>query len=180
MSAAHLIPLLPECLLDVSGYLENELNTSTSGIKSKREIQKVTEEILNNNELSASGQMLQQLEFERAKTEILENELSGITFTFQSSPTVLTLSEIGAKRLGISQVISDPLNNPDIQNNSNESLKHFIDEISHATAAAPDVSLNGHIFADGALTDCEFRCKTLWVHPEKPAYIGTVGMIFLK
>lgn len=51
-------PLLIECLTDISGFLEKELQTNTSGIKNNLEIQEVTDELLSNNDLSVSGQML--------------------------------------------------------------------------------------------------------------------------
>lgn len=171
-------PLLIECLMDISEYLKNELKTNSSGIKTKMEIQEVTDEILNNNDLSASGQMLQQLELERGRADFFEKELKGITFTFQSTPPVLTLSESGAKRLGISRVISDPLDNPEVNKISDDSLIRLIDRISHATSAAPAVNMKGHILADGKMTECEFRCKKLWMHSENPVYIGISGMIF--
>lgn len=171
-------PLLIECLLDISGDLERELQTNTSGIKNKREIQEITDEILNNNDLSSSGQMLQQLELERERAFFLEEELSGITFTFQSTPPVLTLSESGAKRLGISRVISEPLESPEVKEISDESLSRLLEGISRATAAAPDVNMNGHIMIDGKAAECEYRCKTLWMASENSAYIGTTGIIF--
>lgn len=52
-------PLIIECLMEISDYLAKELRTNSSVIKDKKEMQKVTDEILNNNDLAVSGQMLQ-------------------------------------------------------------------------------------------------------------------------
>lgn len=48
-------PLLLECLLDVSGKLEKELQANSPGIKNKREIREMTDDILNGSDLSAVG-----------------------------------------------------------------------------------------------------------------------------
>lgn len=45
------------------------------------------------------------------KSEFFESELPEIFFSFQSNPPVLTVSESGAQKLGISRVISDALEN---------------------------------------------------------------------
>ncbi|MBP1561923.1 MAG: hypothetical protein J6C96_11885 [Oscillospiraceae bacterium] len=135
---------------------------------------------MNNSDLSSSGQMLQQLELERAKSEFLEEELDDITFTFQSSPPVLTLSENGAKRLGINRVISDPHESVDIKDIENESLKQLLDELAHTTAENSAVNMSGQILADGKMTDCTFRCRTLWMTAEKPIYIGATGRILCR
>lgn len=172
-------PLLIECLLDLNDSLENELKTTSPGVKNRREIQEMTYEVLSNNDLYASGQIFRQIELERAQAALLkEVEPSGITFTFLSDPPVLTLSEDGAKQLGINTSIPDPLNDPDIKKISDESLKQLIDKIFNTTAENPDVNMNGHIIVNGKIIDCEFRCKTLWTHSEKSAYIGTLGMVF--
>lgn len=171
-------PLLIECLKEISGILEQELHTNSSGIKDQREIQEVTDEILNSSTLSASGQMMQQLEFERGRTEFLEEELSEMTFSFRSDPPVLTLSESGAKRLGLNRVISDPLENSQLRRLSDGSMERLLDRLSDASASDPEFNMNGQILADGKMTECQYRCKTLWTASEKPVYLGVAGIIF--
>lgn len=171
-------PLLIECLTDISGFLEKELQTNTSGIKNKLEIQEVTDELLSNNDLSVSGQMLQQLEFERNRATFFEDSLSGVTFSFRSDPPVLSMSEKGAEQLGLSREVSAPLDSPEVQKISDGSLEKLLEKISHASASEPDVNMNGHILIDGKLADCEFRCRTMWMSSDGPVYIGTAGTIF--
>ncbi|MGN1089196.1 MAG: HD domain-containing phosphohydrolase, partial [Huintestinicola sp.] len=172
-------PLIIECLLDISGELEKVLNASSSGIRNTRGIGEVADEILNNKDLSSSGQMIQQLELERERADFFEEELGGITFTYQSNPPVLTLSESGAEQLGISRIISEPHENPDVKKISDESLKQLMEGISRATSAEPYVTVRGHINAGGQLWECEYRCRTLWMASEKAVYIGTAGKVIL-
>lgn len=171
-------PLLLECLNDISDHLKNEFQTNPEGIKNKLKIQDIADEILNDNDLSASNQMLQLLEFERSTSEFFEEEISDITFTFQSNPPVLTLSESGAKRLGINRVVHDPLENPEIKKIAGDNLDKILTEFSNATAEKPIVAMNGHILENGKSTECKYYCKTLWMSSENPVYIGMAGVIY--
>lgn len=171
-------PLIIECLLEISDYLEKELKTNSSVIKDKKEMQEVTDEILNNNDLVASGQMLQQLEFERERSLFFENELSDDYFSFQSNPPVLTMSSKGAKQLGISRVISDPLKSAEVLKISDGTIERIKDRIADASAEEPSFEIDSNIMIGGYLTACRIRGKTLWMSAENPIYIGVVGKIF--
>ena len=111
-SGSHVvhINLITEMLLHQL-VKKTDLQNNILGLDSRRELQNLTDEILNNDDLASLGQMLQQIEFERLKSEFFESELPEIFFSFQSNPPVLTVSESGAQKLGISRVISDALEN---------------------------------------------------------------------
>lgn len=170
-------PLLLECLRDISGDLETALHEKAPGIKNRLEIQNIADEILKNDDLSVSGQILQQLEFERGRSEFFENEFSDITFSYQSNPPVLILSQNAASRLGVKRIVSDPLGDPDICRMSGESLTRLIDEVSQSLPSEPDVCVNGHIIIGGEKIECQYRCRTIWMPAENPVYVGTVGLI---
>lgn len=156
-------PLIIECLLDISDDLERELQTNTSGIKSKMGIQEVTDELLNSSDLSVSGQMLRQIEFERGRADFFEEELSGIGFSFRSDPPVLSLSEKGAEKIGLPTEVAAPLDSPEVRRSSDGSLEKLPEKISHARPTDPDVRMNGHIIIGGRAAECEFRCRTIWL-----------------
>ena len=170
-------PLLLECMLEISDKLKTDINGNPRGLGDKRELQKLTDEIINNDDLAASGQMLQQIEFERMRSDFYESELPEMFFSYQMNPPVLTLSESGAKRLGISRVISDPLENEEVKSISNGSLARLVEELSAATAENPEVSIKGSIVDDEKEVDCEYHCKTLWRSGEIPVKTGVAGVI---
>ncbi|MGN0701130.1 MAG: HD-GYP domain-containing protein [Oscillospiraceae bacterium] len=173
-------PLLLQCLLDISKKLKNDLQNNILGLDSRRELQNLTDEILNNDDLASSGQMLQQIEFERSKSEFFESELPEIFFSFQSNPPVLTVSESGAQKLGISRVISDPLENDEVKRLRNGSFEQLYKALMSATADNPSVVLNGQLVKDGGEVDCEFRCRTLWSSADNFAWIGVAGTIVCR
>ncbi|MGN0650398.1 MAG: HD-GYP domain-containing protein [Oscillospiraceae bacterium] len=170
-------PLLLECLLEISDKLKTDINGNPRGLDDTRELQKLTDEIIGNDDLAASGQMLQQLEFERMRSAFYECELPEMFFSYQTSPPVLTLSENCAKRLGISRIISDPLNSDEVKSISGGSLAGLVEQISAATADNPEVSANGRIADGDKEVECEYRCKTLWTSGDVPVRTGVAGVI---
>lgn len=173
-------PLLIECLTDIGDNLQKELHSDTSEIRSKIEIQNITDEIISNNDLFPSGQMLQLLEFERGRSKFFESEIPYITFAYQKNPPLLTLSDTGAKYMGISPYTAEPLKSPEINGIFTESLERLIESAANSTVSEPDFNLNGCILANTEIIECRFQCRTIWMISDKPVNIGTVGIIFLE
>lgn len=173
-------PLILECLMDISESLKNDLQSNVQSMQYKREFQSITDEIINNNDLAASGQMLQQIEFERAKSEFYETAVGGAFFAFQKNPSTLTLSENAAQTLGFSRVISDPLENEDVKNAQNESCKQLIEKITAAAPDNPTVDFAGKLLVNGSERDCEIHCKTIWTNAENPVFLGVAGIIVFR
>lgn len=173
-------PLILQCLLEISDKLKTDIQNNSLGLEDRLELQELTDEIIKNDDLSASGQMLQQIEFERSKAEFFASELPEIFFSFQSNPPVLTISESGAEQLGISRVISDPLENEEVKKLRNSSLEQLIQKLSSATSEAPLVNMTGHILKGSDEVDCEFHCRTLWTNADAPVCTGVAGTIFCR
>ncbi|MGN1338990.1 MAG: HD-GYP domain-containing protein [Oscillospiraceae bacterium] len=173
-------PLILQCLLDIGGKLKSAIQSNSLGMDDKWELQELTDEIIKNDDLSSSGQMLQQIEFERSKAAFFAAELPEIFFSFQHNPPVLTISESGAKQLGISRVITDPLENEDVKKLYNSSLERLINKLSSATAEDPLVSMTGQIKKGNDEVDCEIRCRTMWTTSETPVCTGVAGTIFCR
>lgn len=170
-------PLIVECLMDISETLKNDLQNHVQSLNYKRELQNLTDEIINNSDLAAHGQLLWQIEFERAKSEFYETEIGGAFFAFQKNPSTLTLSEKAAQMLGLNRIIPEPLENEDVKNAQNESCKQLIEKITAATPDNPTVVFAGKIGANGEETDCVFQCRTIWTNAENPVYLGVAGKI---
>ena len=173
-------PLLLECLLDISDRLKTDIQGNPRGLDDKRELQKLTDEIINNDDLASQGQVLQQIEFERSRSDFYETQLPEIFFSFQSNPPVLTMSERGAEQLGISRVIPDPLENDEIRKMQNSSFEKLVEMLSSATAEEPSVNMSGQIQKADSTVDCEYHCKTLWSSSDSPVCIGVAGTIVCR
>lgn len=173
-------PLILKCLLDIGDKLKTALQNNSLDPDDRWELQELTDEIINNDDLSSSGQILRQIEFERSKSEFFAAELPEIFFSYQSTPPVLTISENGAERLGISRVIADPLANEEVNKIRSASLDSLIDKLSSATSENPDVSMEVQIKNGSEENDCEIHCRTLWTSADSPEYAGVAGTIFCR
>ena len=160
--------------------LKNDLQNNVQSMQYKREFQSITDEIINNNDLAVSGQLLQQIEFERAKSEFYEDELGGVFFSFRTNPSTLTLSETAAQKLGLNRVISDPLENEDIKIAQNESCKQLIEKILAAAPDNPTVDFSGKFMVNDSEQDCEMHCKTMWTNAENHVFLGVAGKIVFR
>ena len=93
---------------------------------------------------------------------------------------MLTISENGAEKLGISRVIADPLANEEVNKIRSASLDSLIDKLSSATSENPDVSMEVQIKNGSEENDCEIHCRTLWTSADSPEYAGVAGTIFCR
>ncbi|MGN0578184.1 MAG: HD domain-containing phosphohydrolase [Ruminiclostridium sp.] len=174
-------PLLIECLKDISDKLKEDLqNNNISTVHDRREMQSLTDEIINNSDLAASGQMLQQIEFERSKADFYETELSDIFFSFQKTPPVLTLSGNAARQLGLNRIITEPLENEEVRRIASSSLAELAEKLAAATVDNPMVDMTGSIVTKSREKSCEYHCRTLWTDSESPVCIGVAGKIVYR
>ena len=104
-------PLLLECLTDIKDHIQEELAINSLDRFSEKEIHAITEQLLAKKELSASNRTLSMLEEERIKFQFFSTLASEIQFEYTAEPSMLTLSDWGAKKLGISRFIRNPLEN---------------------------------------------------------------------
>lgn len=173
-------PLIVECLLDISDNLRDNLKSNSLGLRMKWDSSNLTDEIINNNDLASSAQLLQQYELEHAKFEFFEDDFSDIVFSYQNNPPLLTMSGNAANRLGLDKIITNPSDNEKVKALHNESFDALVSALSRSTEQAPVVKMDGSVFIDGKNIPCEFHCKTVWMPSVTPVYLGIVGKITIK
>lgn len=100
-------PLLLECLRKFSDELKMKLEGDVAGEISRREIKSVTEAALNNQNGGASERTLRLLDYERIKKDSFLEMSEEIQFEYSKSTHTIKLSSLGAKKLGLNEVISD-------------------------------------------------------------------------
>lgn len=104
-------PELLDCLKDVADILRDELKVNSIGHAEKANIENLTEEIMNLEELSGAERTLKALEHERSKYHFYAHSTDEIWFEFTADPPMLTFSEKGASILGLPEAIIDPVSN---------------------------------------------------------------------
>ncbi len=170
-------PEVLECLKDISAYLREELKFATDKKRSRREVQDITEQMLRYNELKVSEQTLGLLENERIKYQFLSSISREIQFDYIAEPPMLSISEWGARKLGLQENIIEP--------KSNEKFLSvipigFINELASrlraSTPEKPIVECECEIKVDSSFRQYKIICRSMWTYEDDCSrYVGAVG-----
>lgn len=171
-------PLLLECLMNVSGDLQERLEHEKGGLHHEREIKEITQEILSQKEMTFSKRTLNLLEHERTKYQFLASMTKDIIFEYTSEPPMLTLSESGAKRLGVKEIVLDPYKNRAFQEVIGvENLKRVTKAISESTPENPVTQYDIRIKIDNEYKWVRIITCSIWTAEEPPQYSGLIGKV---
>ncbi|MFW5629236.1 MAG: diguanylate cyclase domain-containing protein [Acetivibrio ethanolgignens] len=171
-------PLLLECLTEIQEQLKEELEQSSFSKSSQREMQKIAEELMAHAELSLSKRTLNLLEHERIKYQFLASMTNDILFEYTNTPSMITFSEQGAKRLGIRETMLNPYQNRNVLHTfGTENLQGFGKLVKRATPEQPIFQYDCRITIDDELKWARLVCCTTWSGDEPPQYTGLIGKI---
>ena len=169
-------PLLLRCLTDTSDIILDMLGGNTYAQASQRELQSISAELLQHEELSASERTLQLLEHERVKYSFFAAMSEEIQFEYTVNPPMLTVSSWGAEKLGIPELIVDPM--------SQDKFRALLDakNLALLTAAMLDTT------AENPVSQCDFQIncpegthwfrvifRVSWSADEQPRLQSVIG-----
>lgn len=171
-------PLLMNCLMEIAEELEQELGENAFQTRQQREMKEITEELLSHKELSLSKRTLNLLEHERTKYQFLASMTKDILFEYTKEPSMVTLSEAGAEKLGIDAVILNPFENKKVVDTFGAAnLKNMSKELETATPEHPIVQYDVRMEIDGEYKWMRIICCSIWTAEEPPQYSGLIGKV---
>ena len=168
-------PLLLECLVESSDIIQQEMSVDTVTKGDQRIMENTAVELAQYEELSAADRTLQILEYERSKHRFFNAISQDILFEYTQTPPMLTLSPLGAQRLGLDEIIVDPY--------SNEQLLAIIgsdqlsEQLHHTSPDSPIVELDCEAQLDGVTRPVHIVSKAMWSSEETPQYTGAIGKV---
>jgi diguanylate cyclase (GGDEF)-like protein len=162
-------PLLLECLLEIADDLQAKLEVESQDCNNQREM-------LRNEELSASERTLRLLEQERTKYQFFASMSNEIQFEFTCTPPVATISEWGARKLGLSEIIMDPFRDARLLDVMGEAqMCELADALRRTTPEDPVIQYTCKIKVEGKLRWHRCICRSMWSSEEPPRYLGAIG-----
>lgn len=171
-------PLLLECLSDISDRIQEELTLRSFGQESRKEIRTITEQLLSQKEITASNRTLNLLEEERIKFQFFSSLSSEIQFEYTNIPSMLTLSEWGAKQLKLPQVMLNPMEQEQLLRMiRKEDLSCLEQLLKAADAEHPVVEFECDLFIEGIHRRKRLICRTMWGNAGKSTYEGVIGKV---
>lgn len=168
-------PLLLECLVESSDIIQQEMSVDTVTKGDQRIMENTAAELVQYEELSTTDRTLQILEYERSKHRFFNAVSREILFEYTQTPPMLTLSPVGAQRLGLDEIIVDPY--------SNEQLLAVIcsdqlaERLHNTSPDNPVVELDCEAQLDGKAKPVHIICKAMWSSEETPTYTGAIGKV---
>lgn len=102
-------PILLECLKDAEEEIQRELKVNSLSERSRYDIHKSIEKLLQSGEISTSERTVKLFGKEREKYRFFMSVSNEIAFEYTTLPPVLTISGRGAEKLGVEEVIANPL-----------------------------------------------------------------------
>ncbi len=171
-------PLLLECLTDVSEEIQKELEVNMLIGDDRREMQKIAEEMVNHEELAASERTLQLLEHERMKYQFFASMAQEIQFEFTAVPPMLSINEWGASRLGVDEIIMNPMQNQTLIDTVGYSnLQALYECFRSSSPDEPVIQFDCQIKINGKLRWHHIIARTSWSSDNPAQYRGAIGKI---
>lgn len=168
-------PILLECLKDEEDTIQRELKVNSFSERNRYNIHNVTEELLQCGDLSVSERTMKLLEKEREKYQFFTAVSNEIFFEYTMMPPVLTLSASGAEKMGIDEVITNPLNNDKVANIfSVDDAKRLKNAVSGTSEENPIAREKLNIMLNGCMKECEIVMKVKHNDGEPSEIIGKI------
>ncbi len=168
-------PVLLECLVECADRLNRELELGDVEPMDSAEIRRVTNQLLERGELSASRRTLSLLDQANARFEFYADVTGDLIFQYDRDSRRLMLSRAAAQRLGLKRLVVQPDADP-AGRSLGESYLDIRGLLEKTTADGPDAE--GEYTLQLPQGPCRFRLqlRTLW-DGESPGWTRVVGKL---
>lgn len=171
-------PLLLECLSDIADHIQEELTMNSLSRASEKEIHNIVEQLLSHKELSSSNRTLSMLEEERIKFQFFSSISSEVQFEYTVIPSMLSLSEWAAEKIGIPHCLVNPEKNPQLLSIvDHETMEELDGRLRQTTPDSPIVDYEVELKIQGKLWQGRMVCRALWTQDNERKYQGAIGKI---
>ena len=166
-------PLLLECLRESAGQIRGQLAGGSVSKGTRREIQAIADESLHSG---VSTRTLRLLDYERDKFSFFAALTEDIQFEFTVSPPMITLSPWGAKKLGVDEIVMDPVNDPKLQAVLGPGVwEELSAKLRATTPKDPDVQMECALHYDGGTRWHRVISRAVWSADTPPQFEGALG-----
>ncbi|MBP3360001.1 MAG: diguanylate cyclase [Clostridia bacterium] len=171
-------PLLLDCLRQVEGMLDTEF----SRVQSKeKEIShsRLINELLYGDKSFASKSSQRLLDKESMKYDFISTMTEEIYFEYTAEPSILTLSSWGAKKLGLDEVIVNPMHNEKVMQVLGEDFWKDIHTVIHDDKKdCRRINYECRLCVGGQPRWYRIAAMCLFPEDNMTRYSGVVGMAF--
>lgn len=169
-------PLVLECLDDLADTLETELDHVGQNRENGHDLWNMTQEMLHHEEQPVSERTLRLLDYERMKYNFFAAMTQEIQFEYSMSPSMLTISDWGAKQLGTDEIIIDPKNSQEVHRILGKDVWEDISNTLRCTTPEnPVTRYDCKLNYGGRFRWYRIITRAVWSSDESPQYLGAIG-----
>lgn len=166
-------PLLLRCLSESSDAIRQQMKASGEGWSHTLA---VTQELLRRRDVTISRRTLQLLEQERTRIDTLAALTDEIHFEFSMDPPQVILSLPGAQKLGLPEVVRDPLQNERLLATIGEKTgRELSDLLRSSSPRHPAVTCDCQLQIGGEKRWYRIVAQAIWSSDLPPRYTGAIG-----
>lgn len=171
-------PLLLECLRENAGQLASVMDREQGEDLKQRKLRRISEETLRGEGGGVSERTLRLLDRERMRNSFYASMSEAIQFEYTVSPPMVTFSTWGARKLGLAEMIMDPLRDEKLQKLLGEDgWKELDSHLKATTPAQPETRLDCQLHYDGATRWHRVIMRALWSDDAQPQFEGALGTV---
>ena len=170
-------PILLECLSDISERLVEELKVNSFGHDPYEKMKRVTDELMQHEELSTSARTLTLLENERVKNRFYAELSNEIQFEYMYDPPMLMVFDFGERKLGLDEVVVNPLNDEKVNMLfGKENIDKFREAAAKTTPENYSFDVEAEILLGGEKRWVSARCRSMFSDEtgERTSVIGKI------
>ncbi len=170
-------PLLMECLKDIAPTLEEELSV-TSLRKAQPDLLHLSQDIMYRSDTNPSQRSLRLLDYERMKFNFFAEMTEEIQFEYTPNPPMLALSGMGAKKLGLSEIIMEPQKDEKLRHMLGADTWDYLSTLLRATTPdKPVIKYDCQLLCGEQLRWNRMILRSMWSTDNPPSYIGAIGKL---
>lgn len=168
-------PLLLQCLEEVADQLQDVMNRSPEEPLSQRQLQSVGT-LLGEENKTASERTLRLLDHERMKYNFFASLTDEVQFEYTLSPSRLTLSPLGAKKLNLEEIIPEPENSCALAKVMGEGgWRELSAHLRDTTAEKPQTEYETVFHCGGKDRWFKIIVRSVWSADQPSRYEGALG-----
>lgn len=171
-------PELLSALSEISDSLKNELVKTSLGIQQEIEVPEELDGELGKHNFDRSRHLVDRLNQLQKKSELIETLTRHVMFELDTDPDVMSLSDIAAERLGVSETIiyaeTDAAENPLFAPGD---FKLLVSRAKKTTPEKPFIEGKYLMNIKGKEKLMSITMRSVWSEGARPEYQGAVGII---
>ena len=171
-------PLLLECLTENIERFRSALAEDPLEEAKRSKIRSISEETLKNEGGGVSKRTLKLLDRERVKNSFYATMTESIQFEYGVNPPMMNFSVWGAKKLGVDEIIMDPLNNEKLLGIFGSGTREMLsDGVRSTSPDNPELKLDLPLKIEGEPRWCRIVIRSLWSDDAEPQFEGAMGIV---